>query len=104
MDYLDEKKEKQILYMDQEDRPKSLENDDDFFALIRYLEEKGYVEIITSANSGAHLGVCLSHKGRNRKEFAMQEVLRYLGEKWIDFFALLTALGALVLSIVALLR
>lgn len=102
--FLDKKAGKEISYADEIDYPADLGNEADLSALIRYLEAEGYVEIIKAANTGSRLGVCLSHKGRNRKAFAMQEVLRYLGEKWIDFFALLTALGALVISIVALLR
>lgn len=102
--FMDQQPEKEILYIDDIIYPEGLGDEDDILALIRYLEETGYLETIQASNSGAILGVCLSHKGRNRRYFAWQEFLRYIEDKWIDFFALLAAIGALIISIIALLK
>lgn len=100
--YMDQQPQKEILYFNDPEYPKELGTEDDVRALIRYLKEKGYLETITSSSSGSNVGVCLSHKGRNRWAFAWQNFLHYIEEKWIDFFALLAAIAALVISIVAL--
>ena len=88
---------------DDAEYPDKFGEQDELFALIRHLEAEKYVESVTSSSSGAHLGVRLSHKGIHRKEFARQELMKYLEEKWIDFFSLLVSLSALIISIIALL-
>lgn len=102
LDYLDKQTNKSILYHEAPAYPSELGTQNDVFALIRYLEENGYVEYISSKHSGAHLGVLLSHKGRHRREFAFQNFLHYVAEKWIDLIALVVAILALVISIIAL--
>lgn len=102
LDFLDKQPNKSILYHEGPAYPAELGTQDDFFALIRYLEENGYVEFISSKHSGAHLGVLLSYKGRHRREFAFQDFLHYAAEKWIDLFALVVAIIALGISIIAL--
>lgn len=75
--FLDERPNKTILYYETPEYPKELGNNDELFALIRHLEKSGYVEIIKTS-SGVHIGVCLSHKGANRKEMHQLEAK----ERW----------------------
>ena len=67
------------------DLPTQFGSGDGLRAMVRYLNNLGYTERVTS-QYGASLAVQLSHKGLKRKEFQRQELLRYLEEKWIDFF------------------
>lgn len=101
LDFLDSRPEKTFLYTDSDEYPDSLGDESQFFALVRYLGKLGYVETIKS-NMGNPMGVRLSYKGIKRKAFRRQEMLRYVEEKWIDFFALLISLAALITSIVAI--
>ena len=91
------------MFFDDVNYPDEFKNEEERFAMIRFLEAEGYVEIIKSTSTKSHLGIRLSHKGIKRKEFRRQEVIKYLEEKWIDFFAMAVSAAALVISIVALL-
>lgn len=71
-------------------------------ACMRYLEECGYIKYL-SIDTGEKIGFEVEHKGHHWKEFQRQETIKYLEEKWIDFFALLVSGAALVISILALL-
>lgn len=82
--------------------PETFGNSDELRAMVRYLNQLGYTESITT-QYGTPIAVQLSHKGLKRREFHRQEVIAYLEEKWIDFLSLLVSLAALILSIIALL-
>lgn len=99
LDFLDGLPEKTLSYLDDAEYPGEFGDDDEFFARIRYLDSLKYVEIIKTSNSGTPIGVCLGYKGRRRKEFRRQEVVRYLEEKWIDFFAMFISTIALIVSL-----
>lgn len=101
LSFLDGRPENTFLYDDSDGYPDSLGDESQFFALVRYLEKLGYIEIIKS-NMGNPMGVRLSYKGIKRKAFRCQEMLRYIEEKWIDFFALLVSVAALITSIAAI--
>lgn len=51
--------------------------DDDFFAAVRYLEKEGFIEFISNQNN-THIGVTLSHLGRNSREILFNTFLRWL--------------------------
>ena len=76
-------------------------DEDTVRASIRFLHQMEYIQY---AASGGHTwGFFLDHMGLHYKEFQWQDRIEYLREKWIDFFALLVAAAALVISIIALL-
>lgn len=74
---------------------------EDVRSAVRFLHEQGYLEYTTSR--GRNIGFHLSHKGLNYQYFRKQEILRYIADKWIDFFAMLLSVAALVISIISLL-
>lgn len=71
-------------------------------ACMRFLESQGYIKY-SYTSSGTKVGFELEHKGLHYKFFFWQEIRKYIAEKWIDFFALLISVAALVISLVALL-
>lgn len=73
---------------------------------IRYLEAENYVEYkVMHSNKGANnAGVCLSYKGLNWKYFHRKEVLNYIADKWVDFFAAVISLISLIISVIAIAR
>ncbi len=78
---------------------------EDIRAAVRFLESAGYVEYQTmkSPSKGSIIaGFHLSHKGLHWKYFRRKEILNYIADKWVDFFAALIALLSLILSIIAL--
>lgn len=75
---------------------------ENFRAAIRYLHDLGYLDYVYYSKSEKVYGFQLSHKGLNWKSFRKQEILRYLSDKWIDFFATLLSFGALIVSVIAL--
>lgn len=82
--------------------PKNYGGKTEFIAMLDYLEDNGYVTVPRD-NGMNSLGVCLAHKGYKLREFRRKEFLKYIAEKWVDFFAMLMAAGSLVVSIIALL-
>lgn len=64
---------------------------DEFFAMVRFLNEKGLVETIKDQN-GIHMGVRLSHVSIHRKEFSFMAVGEYLSDNWISLLALIISL------------
>lgn len=72
-------------------------------ASVRYLHENGYIRYAVT-QSGNPLQFYLDHKGLHWKEFRRQEIIEYLEDKWIDFFALVISFTALVISVAALLK
>ena len=73
---------------------------------IDYLVVDGYLERLYVDKSDGEkivIGVKLTHKGKHYKYFERQKVKAYIAEKWIDFFALILSVGALAISITALL-
>lgn len=77
---------KRFMYLDGEEYPDELGDEDDFFSLARHAVSKGYAEFIRS-QSGAHLGVQLSHVGRNWKEFRVLEAKERWKERAFGFFS-----------------
>ncbi len=75
---------------------------EDLRAAVRWLEAEGIIEYQRYAN-GSVAGFHLSHVGVNWKYFRKKEIMKYIEEKWIDFFSLLASVAALIISIIALL-
>lgn len=75
---------------------------ENFRATVRFLHDAGYLEYMYYSNSRKAHGFYLSHKGLYWKKFRKQEILKYLCDKWIDFFAMLLSFCALAVSIIAL--
>lgn len=78
---------------------------EDLKALVRYLNSLGYLEYMymrLSSGDKKARGFYLSHKGLNWKHFQREELIKYLKDKWIDFFAFLLSFAALIVSIIAL--
>lgn len=71
-------------------------------AASRFLVENGYLEYQKAGDRKA--GFHLSYKGLNWKYFRREEILRYIADKWVDFFAAVISLLSLVISIIALLQ
>lgn len=74
---------------------------EDLRASIRWMESNGILEYQRYGN-GKISGFHLSHIGANWRYFRKREIIKYLEEKWIDFFSLLTSISALIISIIAL--
>lgn len=80
---------------------------EDLRAAVRYLKEEGYVEYQYSSSIGGEKRACgfhLSHQGLNYRYFRNQRIKKYIAEKWIDFFALLLSVCALLISVISLLK
>ena len=75
---------------------------EDLRAAVRWLEAEGIIEYQRYAN-GSVAGFHLSHVGVNWKYFRKKEIMKYIEEKWSDFFSLLASVAALIISIIALL-
>mgnify|MGYP000351463469 CR=1 FL=1 len=75
---------------------------EDIRAASRFLVEKGYLEYQKAGDRNA--GFHLSHQGLHYKYFRRQKILKYIAEKWIDFFALLLSICALIVSVISILR
>lgn len=73
-------------------------------ANIRFLHDSGYVDYQYYANTDRAAAFVLSHKGLHWKHFRKKEILDYIADKWIDFFAFIVSILSLILSIVALLQ
>ncbi len=73
-------------------------------ATIRYLHSLGYIDYQKYSGSDRNAAFALSHRGENWKYFRRQDILNYLADKWIDFFASIISIGSLVVSIIALLK
>ena len=74
---------------------------EDLCASVRWMESNGILEY-QRYGSGKASGFHLSHVGVNWKYFRKKEIIKYVEEKWIDFFSLLASVAALVISIIAL--
>ncbi|WP_066454476.1 hypothetical protein [Anaerotruncus rubiinfantis] len=72
-----------------------------FILAIKFLESREYVEI-ERTDLGAPRVVRLSHFGVNRKRYKIEDFLRYVRDKWIDFLALIIAISAFIQSCIAL--
>lgn len=71
-------------------------------ACVRFLRSEGCIASLRTT-SGSKIGFQVEHKGYQYTFFRRQDIKAYIADKWIDFFALLTSVGALVISIIALL-
>lgn len=76
---------------------------DNLLAEIRFLHDSGYIDY-QSDSHGRNLSFSLSYQGLNWKYFRRKEILDYISDKWIDFFAFLVSGISLALSILALLQ
>jgi len=103
LDYLDAFPNDELWMTEGYEIPDRFGEEDAFWAMIRFLENEGYIEPLQS-DSGISFGSRLSHKGIHRTEFHRAEILQYIKEKWIDFFSMAVSLAALILSITALLK
>lgn len=73
-------------------------------ATTRYLHEIGYIDYQKFSKSEKIAAFALSHKGENWKYFQRKEIIDYIAEKWIDFFAAIISVISLVISIISALR
>lgn len=99
LNFLESRPDKNFIYYEEPEYPEELGDNNDLFALIRYLEKTGYLEIIETS-SGADMGVRLSHKGVNRKEMRLLEKKERWKERAWGFISgvLMTVLAGLILS------
>lgn len=95
--YLSQQPDYSVEYYDDAFPPQWID-EESAYALIRHLNQSGYVEIIKTT-SDISMGVRLSHQGLHHKEFSIHRFLCYAADKWIDLLALLVATVALILSI-----
>lgn len=78
------------------------QSDDKLYDQLRFLEQEGYLLKLTLPHSGKCLGYRLTDKGAVWRDHVRQARKQYLLEKWIDLFALLISVSALILSIISL--
>lgn len=72
-------------------------------ANIRYLhDDLGYIDYQKFVQSNRNAAFAISHKGLNWKYFRRKEIIKYLEEKWIDFFSLFISVLSFLVSIIAL--
>ena len=72
-------------------------------AICADLLRQGYLSDLKTSSTGEITKAVLSYNGMIYKAIIRKEVLRYIADKWIDFFALLVSVIALVISLLALL-
>jgi len=77
-------------------------NTESLRATVRYLNETGYIDYQKSSKSDRNVSFSLSHKGENWKYFRKKEILNYIAEKWIDFFAAVISVVSLVISVISM--
>lgn len=68
---------------------------------VRFLHAKNYIDY-QQDSSGRNIFFSLSHIGINWRYFHRREILSYIADKWIDFFAALLSLISIVIAIIAL--
>ncbi len=100
--YLREQEENTIRCSMIDPVPKGYGQRDEYNAMMDFLELGGYVSVQRDSSNNRK-SVKLDHKGYKFSEFRRMELLEYLSEKWVDFFAMLMAAGSLVVSVIALL-
>lgn len=76
---------------------------DNLRANIRHLHKLEYIDYQKYSGSDRNASFALSHKGLHWKYFRRQEIIHYLQEKWIDFFAMIVSFASLIIAIIALL-
>jgi hypothetical protein len=69
---------------------------DELFALIDFLESKGFVSKIM--NNGTFAGVTLTHVSRHKSEFRKINFLSYVKNNWIAILALIISIAAFIRS------
>lgn len=77
-------------------------NSEDLRANIRYLHDLGYIDYQKFVHSNRNAAFALSYKGLHWKYFRRKEMIKYLEEKWIDFFSLFISILSFIVSITAL--
>lgn len=73
-------------------------------ATVRYLHDRGYIDYQKYSGSDKNAAFALSHKGQNWKFFRRRDIINYLADKWIDFFASIISVAALIVSVISLLE
>ena len=97
--------DKFIFFSDLDTHAQNLNmNTESLRATIRYLNETGYIDYQKSNKSDRNISFSLSHKGENWKYFRKKEILNYIAEKWIDFFATVISVISLTISIISALK
>lgn len=86
LQFLESLPEKTFNYLSDVEYPDELGDNKEFFALVKHLEETGYVQVIR-AKSGNDYGVRPSHKGANRREFHRLEMKERWKERIWGFFS-----------------
>lgn len=76
-------------------------NTESLRATVRYLHDNGYIDYQKFAGTDRNAAFALSHKGENWKYFCRKEIIDYIADKWIDFFAALISVISLVISIIS---
>lgn len=95
---------KPIFFSDLDKHAQNMNEDTESLrATVRYLHEIGYIDFQKSRKSDKNVSFSLSHKGENWKYFRRKEILNYIAEKWIDFFAAVISVISLVISIISML-
>lgn len=97
--YLEVQPEGKISLIQSIDTPDGVRETWQYWAMIEFLERCEYIKIIRAKGTNNATGVQITHKGRMRKEYHRQELLRYFAEKWVDFLAMLIALAALIVTV-----
>lgn len=95
--------DKIIFFSDLDTHAQNLNmNTESLRATVRYLNETGYIDYQKSSKSDRNVSFSLSHKGENWKYFRKKEILNYIAEKWIDFFAAVISVVSLVISVISM--
>ena len=87
--WLSAQPEHRYLYFDE--CPDEFGEQDEFFAMVRFLDSKGLVDIVKNQND-LHVGVCLTHIAIHGKEFKFIAIAEYIKDKWVSILALIISI------------
>ena len=80
---------------------------EDVRAAVRYLKERGYIEYQmyhSAQGTNRSRGFHLSHQGFHWRYYRRKEILEYIADKWVEFFAAAISLVSLIISVISLLQ
>lgn len=67
------------------------------------LQKTGYLDTLIIDDAKTIHRLELSYLGMTYRQAARRQVMKYIADKWIDFFALVVSIAALVIALLSLL-
>ena len=75
-------------------------SDIEYISALNNLHNQGFITFADKHKTAFSLNSC----GRYYTEYIRNKIINYILDKWIDFFALIIAIAALIISIISLLK